>query len=124
MKNSRKRQVLLAAGTVMVQSAIVESLKKVVPERRPFPSLRKDSFPSGHTATSFAGAEMLRQETQEISPFISYSGYAIAIITGIMRIKERKHWLRDVLAGAAIGIASTQLTYRVNKKLFTGNAKS
>lgn len=117
VKTSYTRQLLVAAGSVLVQDAIVESLKKIIPERRPLPSHKKDSFPSGHTAASFAGAEMFRQETKDINPLFSYSGYLVGTTTAILRMQEKKHWLQDVIAGAIIGIASTQLTYRVHDKL-------
>ena len=69
------------------------------------------SFPSGHTATAFVGAEFMMQELGETSPWYGYAGYTMATATGALRMMNDKHWLSDVLAGAGIGILSTKLTY-------------
>ena len=108
-----RHTVLPAAGSVALQFAITETLKRVVKERRPL-SFKTDSFPSGHTSAGFAGGEMLRTELKNSNPLLSYSGYVLAITTGIRRVKERKHWLHDIVGGTAIGIISTWLS----KKLF------
>jgi membrane-associated phospholipid phosphatase len=34
-----------------------------------------------------------------------------------LRLYQNEHWLSDVLAGAAIGMASTKLVYWLNKKM-------
>src|SRR6185503_15502898 len=89
-ERSAKQTIVTAASCVALQYVVVETLKKVVKERRPH-SFKTDSFPSGHTSASFAGAEMLRTELKHINPVLSYSGYVLATITGIRRLEERKH---------------------------------
>lgn len=69
------------------------------------------SFPSGHTATAFVGAEFLRQEYKDVSPWYGIAGYTVATTTGIFRMYNNKHWLSDVIAGAGFGIISTKLAY-------------
>ena len=69
------------------------------------------SFPSGHTAIAFAGAEFMRQEYKSVSPWYGYAGYSVAALTGALRMAHNKHWLSDVVAGAGIGILSTKFTY-------------
>ena len=69
------------------------------------------SFPSGHTATAFMGAEFLRKEYWDVSPWIGVAGYAVAAGTGFFRMYNNRHWLTDVLTGAGIGILSTQAAY-------------
>jgi membrane-associated phospholipid phosphatase len=59
------------------------------------------SFPSGHTATAFAAAPVLGKH---FGPRVGYAAYAMAILTGLARMEEKKHYLADVLAGAAIGL--------------------
>jgi len=76
---------------------------------RPSGGLR--SFPSGHTAIAFAGAEFMRQEYKDVSPWYGYAGYSVAALTGALRMAHNKHWLSDVVAGAGIGILSTKFTY-------------
>ncbi len=101
---------LMMAGTVY-------ALKKTTEELRPDGSNRS-SFPSGHTATAFASAELLHQEFKNTSTLLSYSGYLAAAATGGLRMYNNKHYFSDVLAGAGIGILSTKAAYWLNKKLF------
>lgn len=69
------------------------------------------SFPSGHTATAFAGAEFLAQEYSAKSPVYGAIGYAFAVTTGVFRMYNRDHWFSDVVAGAGYGILSTKAAY-------------
>lgn len=86
---------------------VTKNLTKV---ERPDWSAR-NSFPSGHTATAFMGAELLRREYWNVSPWIGIAGYAVAAETGFFRIYNNRHWLTDVLAGAGVGILSVQAAY-------------
>lgn len=70
-----------------------------------------NSFPSGHTATAFTGAEFMNQEYGERSIWYSVAGYTTAAATGTFRIMNNRHWLSDVIAGAGLGILSTKFTY-------------
>lgn len=65
------------------------------------------SFPSGHTTSAFAFAAAVSSEFARWQPRtrwtvgpVMYSG---AALVGASRIYNNKHWLSDVLAGAAIG---------------------
>ncbi len=81
-----------------------------------------NSFPSGHTAISFVGAEFLWQEYKDVSIWYGISGYLIASGTGFFRMYNNRHWLTDVSMGAGIGILSTKIAYwtlpYVDNKLF------
>ena len=81
-----------------------------------------NSFPSGHTATAFAGAEFLWQEYKEVSIWYGISGFIVATGTGAFRMYNNKHWLTDVVAWAGIGILSTKIAYWmhpfIQKKIF------
>jgi membrane-associated phospholipid phosphatase len=55
-------------------------------------------------------------ELKESYPILAWTGYAAAISTGILRVYKNRHWLHDVIAGAAVGIISTQLAYLVFRK--------
>lgn len=88
----------------------VNSLKSITKVQRPDGSSR-NSFPSGHTATAFMGAELLRKEYWNVSPWIGVAGYAVAAGTGFFRMYNDRHWLTDVIAGAGIGILSVQAAY-------------
>ena len=70
-----------------------------------------NSFFSGHTCTAFAGAEMLRLEYKDCSPWIGIGAYLACSLTGALRIYHDRHWLGDVLAGAGAGILCAQTSY-------------
>lgn len=93
-----------------LMGAAVNVTKAVTRVERPDGSAR-NSFPSGHTATAFMGAELLRREYWDVSPWIGMAGYAVAAGTGFFRMYNNRHWLTDVLAGAGIGVLSVQAAY-------------
>ncbi len=64
-------------------------------------SIGLDSFPSGHTASSFALAAVL----SSVYPKGKYIFYSLAVIAGISRIYLDSHFASDVFAGAVIGTA-------------------
>lgn len=89
----------------------VNATKYSVKEMRPDNSTR-NSFPSGHTATAFVAATVLHKEYGLTrSPWFSAGGYAVAMGTGFMRVLNNRHWISDVMAGAGIGIISTEMGY-------------
>lgn len=101
-----------------VMALIVNSTKYSVKELRPDNSTR-NSFPSGHTATAFAAATVLHKEYGLTrSPWFSVGGYAVAIGTGFMRVLNNRHWISDVVAGAGIGIISTEVGYFLGDLIF------
>jgi hypothetical protein len=71
------------------------------------------SFPSGHTANAFLGAEFMAQELGDKSIGYSAVGYGFATATGILRMYNRDHWFSDVVAGAGFGILSAKAAYLV-----------
>ena len=114
-KNNWKKHLLLFACCETILSIVSNSLKKITHEHRPWPSIRFDSFPSGHADTSFAGAEIVRMELKDNYPVLSYTGYAIAATVSLMRLYEKKHWLSDLVAGAVLGFVCTKFTYWICK---------
>ena len=63
-------------------------------------------------------AAMLSREYGHKSPWVSYSAYAVASATSLMRILNNRHWIKDVMAGAAIGYLSTQVGYFLSDLIF------
>jgi len=118
--NFRDRSMIYLMSN-LIMSGTVFSVKRFSHEQRPDNS-NYFSFPSGHTAESFAGAEFLRQEYKDVSPWYGVAGYAMATTTAYLRMYNNKHWFSDVVAGAGIGIASTKLAYwlypKIQHKLF------
>ena len=70
-----------------------------------------NSFPSGHTATAFMGAEFLWQEYKDSNIWYGIAGYAVAAGTGFFRIYNDRHWVSDVAMGMGVGIMSTKIAY-------------
>lgn len=117
--NFRDRTIIYGLSTVIMSSTVFAT-KKFSNQLRPDGS-NQFSFPSGHTANAFAGAEFLRLEYKDVSPWYGIAGYAVAATTGYLRMYNNKHWLNDVVAGAGIGILSTDLAwylYPAVKKIF------
>ncbi len=111
-KHSFVDRTIVYALFTGISSAVVTPLKKITAEQRPDGSDYR-SFPSGHTTTAFASAEFMRQEYKDVSPWYGIAGYAAATATGVLRLYNNKHWVGDVVAGAGIGILSTQAAYRL-----------
>ena len=109
-KNNFKDRTIVLATSYLFMSSIVTGLKSVAKVERPDGS-SKNSFPSGHTATAFMGAEFLYQEYKDENIWYGISGYAVAAGTGFFRIYNGRHWLSDVVMGAGIGILSTKVAY-------------
>lgn len=106
------------AIAALFEAVMVNSIKYTVKEPRPDGSSH-NSFPSGHTATAFMGAEILFQEYRDISPWIGYSGYLMAAATGALRIYNNRHWMNDIVAGACVGVISTKLSYWLYPIIFS-----
>jgi len=111
-------QTLLLAMSALGMAIMTNTLKYTVREPRPDGS-SNNSFPSGHTATAFMGAEILFQEYRDVSPWIGYGGYIVAAGVGCLRVYNNRHWVNDIVAGACIGIASAKLAYWLYPKIFT-----
>lgn len=98
----------LAGATAYVcMTAVCQGLKHAIGEPRP-DSDKANSFPSGHTATAFCGAELTRIEYGNAYGAVAY---AFAATTGVLRIVNNRHWCNDVLAGAGIGFLSAHVGY-------------
>lgn len=88
------------------------------------PNGRPNSFPSGHTATAFMGAELVRLE---YGPWWGLAAYSVACVTGFMRVWNNWHWTSDVIAGAGFGVLSAQAAYwllPLERKLFRLDSKA
>jgi membrane-associated phospholipid phosphatase len=94
----------------LLMTAIVFPLKKFSAVPRPDTGA-PTSFPSGHTAQVFAAATFLHKEYGKEHPIYSVLAYTTATGVGLLRVMNNRHWISDVLAGAGIGILSTNLAY-------------
>lgn len=100
---------LVTAATVWTADLLATLLKAVFDRQRPYevipeadPLLRWDvagSFPSGHAATSVAGAVILAYLLGRWEPWLGLLAAAVAF----SRVYVGVHYPLDVLAGAALG---------------------
>ena len=107
--NFRDRTIILATSQI-ITTGLVLPLKHIVKEERPDESNHL-SFPSGHTANAFSTAQFMFREYRDSNFWLSLAGYPLAAFTGIYRVVNNKHWVGDVVAGAGIGILSTEAAY-------------
>lgn len=112
-KHNFKDRTIILGTAYIIMGATVNIIKNTGNVVRPDGSAT-NSFPSGHTATAFMGAEFLFREYKDQSIWYGISGYAIAAGTGFFRMYNDRHWLTDVSAGAGIGILSTKIAYWVH----------
>ena len=118
-----KQQFLTTGMAFVMMGVMVNTLKYTTRVERPDGSSRT-SFPSGHTATAFLGADILYLEYKDVSPWIGYAGYAVAAGTGFFRLYNNRHWLTDIIAGAGIGMLSSRLSYWLYPVLFNHHSIS
>src|SRR6185436_11219179 len=78
-------------------------LKETVHKERP-DGTGDDAFPSGHAATAFQGAAFIHRRYGIKQ---AWPAYVLATYTGWTRVDADKHDTTDVLAGAALGVASS-----------------
>ena len=96
--NMNKDYVSNAIAANILSTYAIKSLSQ---RQRPDGS-NNYSFPSGHTSNSFLAAELINQI--EGIP-LSVPFYLLSINTALSRINDKKHFLSDVVFGAAIGIS-------------------
>ncbi|MBI5485990.1 MAG: phosphatase PAP2 family protein [Deltaproteobacteria bacterium] len=113
--------LLLVAEAVALSASVNQLTKFLVGRERPFvhalPEEWKDltakpednnlSFFSGHTTLAFAvavsGATVATLRGYDSAPYLWAIGGTMALATGWLRVAADRHYLSDVLVGAAIG---------------------
>ncbi len=84
----------------IVTQTLTQAMKLAVGRERPDGSNTK-SFPSGHASGSFATATVLQRR---YGWKVGAPAYAVAAYIAGSRTSEAKHYLSDVVFGAAVGI--------------------
>jgi membrane-associated phospholipid phosphatase len=102
--NATGNQKVAALGSDLVRAQILtqivtQGIKFSVQRTRPDGT--QYSFPSGHTATSFATATVLQRH---FGWKAGVPAYALAAYVAGSRVQMKRHYLSDVTMGAAIGI--------------------
>jgi membrane-associated phospholipid phosphatase len=80
---------------------VTYGLKYIVGRERPDQS-SEDSFPSGHTAQTFASAAVLARYFDLPN---AIPAFGVATYIALSRLNQNRHFLSDVTFGAGIGIA-------------------
>lgn len=99
------------AGTVQFVESFAAAqlttvvLKEAIHKKRPNGQCCS-SFPSGHTSAAFMGASFIHRRYGWKYAWPAYLG---ATFVAYSRVEADKHFVEDVAAGAAIGIASSFL---------------
>lgn len=122
-KHNFKERLLISATSHAAMLIMGYGTKYIINEKRPDLS-NNHSFPSGHVALAFTGAELLRSE---YGTACGIAGYAVATGVAFLRLYNNKHWFNDVLMGAGIGILSARIgnwLLPLNRKLFKINNKN
>jgi membrane-associated phospholipid phosphatase len=97
---------IAAVGADLVRANIVsQTLTGAVKftARRERPDGTGFSFPSGHTAVTFASATVLQRH---LGWKAGVPAYAVASYVAASRIHDKRHFLSDVAFGAAVGVVS------------------
>jgi len=93
---------------------VTDVIKSTIPEERPDGSDER-SFPWGHASMSFAAAATLHKRN---GWEFGLPAHAVAAFVGLARVKADKHYVHDVIVGAAIGeAAGWLLTSRKNARV-------
>ena len=106
-KHGFKERIVVEATAYTTMTALTNIGKYSFKEKRPDSNAR-NSFPSGHTATVFTGAELMREE---YGFDMGIGAYTIAVCVAFLRLYNGRHWLNDVIAGAGVGILSARIGY-------------
>ncbi len=87
--------------SILTAGAMTYTLKYAFGRNRPGSSESHQSFPSGHTSTTFATATAL---SYAYGWKVGVPAYALAVFTGASRWSDDAHWFSDVVGGAFVGI--------------------
>jgi hypothetical protein len=98
LDGSPRHDALVAFARTVV---VTEALKLTIDEQRPDGG--DHSFPSGHSALAFMGAEAIRDH---YGWAWGAPAYGLATWTGYTRVRADKHYWHDVMAGGLIGVAA------------------
>jgi membrane-associated phospholipid phosphatase len=106
------------AATLALTGATSSLAKLALGRERPDQNVERDSdeytpfsgheaMPSGHSAIAFALATSLSDDIH--NPWATVGLYTLASGVAWSRLNDNRHWLSDVAAGAALGIASAKV---------------
>lgn len=74
----------------------------------------RTSFPSGHTMAAFGLYSILTKISGKKRRRLGLAFAVLAILVAVSRVFLVQHFLADILAGAALGMAASWLVWRIN----------
>ena len=106
---SRGRRLAVSSGALLTTVGTTEGLKALTGRVRP--NGEDDaSFPSGHTALTACGAAFARNEIRRMRgmrprtrALLDATYTLLPVVTGALRVRAKKHYPSDVLAGWGLG---------------------
>jgi undecaprenyl-diphosphatase len=114
----RAMSFVFVALAVLAADGLANLLKVAVGEHRPSDTNplvsmpHSNSFPSGHSATAFAGATALSILVPRAAPAF----YVLALAIAYSRLYVGVHYPLDVVVGAAIGVATALLLRAIARR--------
>jgi membrane-associated phospholipid phosphatase len=98
--DAKFREISYSIGQALVMETVILYPLKVVTNRER-PNLEDHhAFPSGHSTSAFAVAAVL---DHYYGPKVAIPVYAAGAFVAFARMEQNKHYLTDVMAGAAFG---------------------
>ncbi len=114
-QKGRRAGIATALASLGTTYVVQRMVKPIFRRRRPFVARQvmvvgirtaDASFPSGHTASSFAAATALATFYPKAAPLV----FTLATLVGASRVHLGHHFPSDVAAGAVIGIGTGTVT--------------
>lgn len=98
------------------------AMKAWIKEERPDHS-DNNSFPSRHSSTAFSLCYTVGNFMGPYSPWWLYGSHAVANGIAFQRVMTSRHWPRDVMAGAVIGMGVNMLSNTMANWIFGKSLK-
>lgn len=112
-----KRSLSGAGMGLVINASLTEILKHSINEMRPDFS-DNSSFPSRHTSYAFTAATIAFHELGSRWAIWGPIAQSAANVVAMQRVMSQNHYPSDVLAGAALGIVSTEVGYAIADMIF------